>query len=75
MSKPPKYPFEHFYNQMPKEIQELITSESLSNANEFETMQQAVLYGIWWNLTKSHKAMNDYYNKLKAPVNTSLKKD
>jgi hypothetical protein len=52
---------------MPKEIQELITPESRTDANEFESLQQAVIYGVLWNETKSIKAMNDYYNALKHP--------
>jgi len=61
------YPFEHFYNQMPKEIQELITPESRTAANEFETMAQAVLAGIAWKRIDNWIKISDYYDSLKTP--------
>ena len=61
------YPFEHFKKQMPKEIQELITPESRTDANEFETLQEAVIVGVIWNRTKGYDTIKEYYNTLKHP--------
>jgi hypothetical protein len=58
------YPFEHFKKQMPKEIQELITPESRTDANEFETLHQAAMFGIIWSETKDEDAFTEYYNML-----------
>jgi hypothetical protein len=52
---------------MPKEIQELITPESRTDANEFETLQEAVIVGVIWNRTKGYDTIKEYYNTLKHP--------
>lgn len=59
------YPFEHFKKQMPKEIQELITAESRTDANEFETELDALLFGVSWVKTKDRIKFEEfYYSKL-----------
>lgn len=47
------YPFEHFKKQMPKEIQDLITDNSLTGADEFESEADALLFGCRWQKTQT----------------------
>ena len=58
------YPFEHFKKQMPKEIQNLITPESRTDANEFEEITDAVLYGLIWGKTKNKTKICEYYESI-----------
>ena len=49
---------------MPKEIQDLITPESRTDANEFETMDMALLAGLKWNKTKGFDKIKAYHSSI-----------
>jgi hypothetical protein len=60
------YPFDYWLKKMPAEIQELINDKSRTQANEFEYLSDAVLFGVKWYLTENQAAMQDYYTLIRA---------
>jgi hypothetical protein len=60
------YPFDYWFKKMPAEIQDLINDKSRTQANEFEYLSDAVLFGVKWYLTENQAAMQDYYTLVRA---------
>ena len=60
------YPFDYWLEKMPAEIQALINDKSRTQANEFEYLSDAVLFGVKWYLTENQAAMQDYYTLIRA---------
>jgi hypothetical protein len=60
------YPFDYWFKKMPAEIQDLINDKSRTQANEFEYLSDAVLFGVKWYLTENKAAMQDYYTLIRA---------
>jgi hypothetical protein len=60
------YPFDYWLKKMPAEIQDLINDKSRTQANEFEHLSDAVLFGVKWYLTENQAAMQDYYTLIRA---------
>jgi hypothetical protein len=60
------YPFDYWLEKMPAEIQDLINEKSRTQANEFEYLSDAVLFGVKWYLTENQAAMQDYYTLIRA---------
>jgi hypothetical protein len=60
------YPFDYWLKKMPAEIQDLINEKSRTQANEFEYLSDAVLFGVKWYLTENKAAMQDYYRLIRA---------
>jgi hypothetical protein len=60
------YPFDYWLKKMPAEIQDLINEKSRTQANEFEYLSDAVLFGVKWYLTENQAAMQDYYTLVRA---------
>ena len=60
------YPFDYWLEKMPAEIQGLINDKSRTQANEFEYLSDAVLFGVKWYLTENQAAMQDYYSLVRA---------
>jgi hypothetical protein len=67
------YPFNYWLKKMPAEIQALINDKSRTQANEFEYLSDAVLFGVKWYLTENQAAMQDYYTLIRALEKTELK--
>ena len=60
------YPFDYWVKKMPAQIQALINDKSRTQANEFEYLSDAVLFGVKWYLTENQAAMQDYYTLIRA---------
>ena len=60
------YPFNYWFKKMPAEIQDLINYKNRTQANEFEYLSDALLFGVKWYLTKNQAAMQDYYTLIRA---------
>ena len=60
------YPFNYWLKKMPAEIQDLINDKSRTQANEFEYLSDAVLFGVKWYLTENQAAMQDYYTLIRV---------
>jgi hypothetical protein len=60
------YPFDYWFKKMPAEIQDLINDKSRTQANEFEYLSDAVLFGVKWYLTENKAAMQNYYTLIWA---------
>ena len=64
------YPFEYFYDRMPREYQSFLIPEARTEITEFSTAADFLLFGyIWSKLPKDNQFWSDTHDKMHTIVN------